>query len=73
MRCLCEIGIIVILIDTSLISTYLLPPRIDHLHQALHVFKYLKDHKHSKCAFDPNYLDIMDNHMPVKDQEIYRS
>ena len=45
MRWLCEIGRIDILTETFLLSTYLSCPRVGHLHQALHVFKYLKDHK----------------------------
>ena len=47
-------------------------PRDKHLYQELHVFKYLKDHKHSKCVFGPNYVDIIDDHMPDKEQEIYQ-
>ena len=64
MRWLCEIGRINILTETSLLSTYLSCPRVGHLHQALHVFKYLKDHKHSKCVFDLTYVDINDDHLP---------
>ena len=45
LRWTCEIGRIDILTETSLLSTYLTYPRIGHLHQALHVFKYLQDHK----------------------------
>ena len=31
----------------------------------------MKDHKRSKCVFDPNYEDITDSHIPVKRREIY--
>ena len=55
-----------------MISTFLLAPRVGHLYQALHVFKYLKDHKRSKCVFNSNYVDITDAHMPVEKREIYR-
>ena len=68
MRWLCEIGRIDILTETSLLSTYLSCPRVGHLHQALHVFKYLKDHKRSKCVFDPTYVDINDDHLPYEDR-----
>ena len=68
MRWLCEIGRIDILTETSLLSTYLSCPRVRHLHQALHVFKYLKDHKRSKCVFDPTYVDINDDHLPREER-----
>ena len=68
MRWLCEIGRIDILTETSLLSTHLSCPRVGHLHQALHVFKCLKDHKRSKCVFDPTYVDINDDHLPYKDR-----
>ena len=37
-----------------------------------YVFKYLRYHKHYKCVFDLNYLDITNNHIPVKERAIYR-
>ena len=43
MRWLCEIGRLNILTKTSLLSTYLACPRVGHLYQALHAFRYLKD------------------------------
>ena len=73
MRWFCEIGIIDILTETSLLLTYLLFPSAGHLQQALDVFKYMKDQKLSKCVFDRNYVDITDNCKPVKEREIYRS
>ena len=68
MRWLCEIGRIDILTETSLLSTYLSCPQIGHLHQALHVFKYLKDHERSKCVFDPTYVDINNDHLPREER-----
>ena len=68
MRWLCEIRRINILTETSLLSTYLSCPRVGHLHQALHVFKYLKDHKRLKCVFDPTYVDINDDHLPREER-----
>ena len=73
MRQLCEIGRIDILTETFLLLTYLLAPRVGHLHQSLHVFKYLKDHKRSKFVFDPNYVDITDNHMTFEERAIYQA
>ena len=48
MTWLCEIGRIDILTEKSILATYLASPRLGHLHQALHVFKYLKYHSKSK-------------------------
>ena len=73
MRWLCEIGRIDILTETSLLSTYLSSPRIGHLHQALHVFKYLKDHKRLRCVFDPSYVDINDDHLPVEERAGFKA
>ena len=38
------------------------------MHQELHVFKYPKDHKRLKCAFDPTYVDINDDHLTHEDR-----
>ena len=73
LRWLCEIGRIDILTETSLLSTYLSCPRIGHLHQAFNIFKYLKDHKRSKCVFDPSYVDINDNHLPLEERATYKA
>ena len=73
MRWLCEIGRIDILTETSLLSIYLTTPRIGHLHQALHVFKYLKDHKRSKVVFDPTYVDITDEHLPLEERAEFKA
>ena len=51
---------------------YLLESRVGHLYQALHLFKYLKVHKCSKCVFDPNYVGITDNQIPVKKKATYQ-
>ena len=73
LRWLCEIGRIDILTKTSLLSTYLTCPRTGHLHQALHVFKYLGDHKRSKVVFDPAYVDINDDHLPFEDRAVNKA
>ena len=70
LRWLCEIGRVDILAETSLLSTYLTCPRVGHLRQVLHVFKYLSDHKRSKVLFDPTYVVINDNHLPFEDRTI---
>ena len=68
MRWLCDIRRIDILTEKLLLSTYLSCPRVGHLHQALHVFKYMKDHKRSKCVFEPTYVDINDDHLPREER-----
>ena len=73
MTWLCEIGRIDILTEKSLLATYLASPRLGHLHQALHVFKYLKHHGRSKCVFDPSYVDINDGHLPIEEQAATRA
>ena len=73
LRWLCEIGRVDILTETSLLSTFLSSPRVGHLHQALHVFKYLKDHNRSRCVFDPRYVDINDNHLPLEDRAVNKA
>ena len=59
--------------ETSLLSTYLSCPRVGHLHQALHVFRYLKDHKRSKVVFDPSYVNINDDHLPPEDRALSKA
>ena len=73
MTWLCEIGRIDILTEKSLLATYLASPRVGHLHQALHVFKYLKYHGRSKCVFDPSYVNINDHHLPIEEQATTKS
>lgn len=73
LRWLCELGRLDILTETSLLSTCLANPRVGHLHQALHMFKYLKQHKESKIAFDPRYADVNDNHLPYEQRAAYKA
>ena len=44
LRWLCELGRLDILLETSLLSQYMVEPRMGHVNQALHVFNYLKSH-----------------------------
>jgi hypothetical protein len=53
-----EIGRVDILLETSLLSSYLAMPRIGHIEQALHIFGYLKHHTKRKLAFDPAHPGI---------------
>ena len=53
-----EIGRVDVLIETSLMSTYLAMPRVGHLEQLYHMFGYLKTHPKRKLAFDAQHPRI---------------
>ena len=52
------IGHVDILLEISLLSSYLAMTRIGHLEQLFHIFGYLELHPKSKLGFDPAYLVI---------------
>ena len=58
LRWIIELGRIDIHFEVSVLSQYLVNPRVGHLIQALHIFKYLDIHKENFLAFDPTYLDM---------------
>ena len=53
-----EIGRVYILLETSLLSTYLTCPRLGHLEQVIHIFGYLRDHAKRKLGSDPGHPKI---------------
>jgi hypothetical protein len=68
-----EIGRVDILLEVSLLSSYLAMPRVGHLEQAFHVFGYLKTHPKRKLAFDPAHPSIQENRFQQGDwTEFYR-
>jgi hypothetical protein len=68
-----EIGRVDILLETSLLSSYLAMPRVGHLEQAFHIFGYLKTHPKRKLAFDPAHPDIKEDRFQRCDwTEFYR-
>ena len=73
LRWLCELGRVDILMETSALSHHLVSPRVGHLHQVLHVFKYLKDHKRSRLVFDPSYINISDDDLPIEERAATRA
>ena len=73
LRWLTEIGRIDILTETSMLSSYLAMPRTGHLQQAIHIFKYLKDHNRSKMVFDPQPVYIHDDDLPPEERAAYRA
>lgn len=58
LRWIVELGRIDINYEVACLSQYLVNPRRGHLHQALHVFKYLDLHRENFLSFDPTYLDL---------------
>ena len=55
-----ELGKMDIGFEVSVLSQYMAFPRIGHLTQALHVFKYLDTWKENMLNFDPTYLDLLE-------------
>jgi hypothetical protein len=53
LRWIVKLGGIDINFEVSALSHYLVNPRVGHLQQALHIFKYLDFHKANFLAFDP--------------------
>ena len=58
LRLAVDIGRIDILLETSLLSSYLTMPRSGHLEQAFHIFEYLKMHLKRKLGFNLKHLAI---------------
>ena len=58
LRWIVELGKFDILFEVSCLSSYLASPRIGHIVQALHIFKYLKLHTKHDLAFDPMYQKV---------------
>ena len=56
-----------------MLSTYLVCPRFGYMHQALHVFKYLKDRKRSKYVYDPTCVNINDNLLLYEDRTVVKA
>jgi hypothetical protein len=68
-----EIGRVDILLEVSLLSSYLAMPRIGHLEQAIHIFGYLKAKPKRKLAFDPGHPNIDEDRFRKCDwTEFYR-
>jgi hypothetical protein len=54
-----ELGQIDIYIDVTLLSSFMVQPRVGHMNEVLHIFSCLKHHENSKIVFDP-YLQPWD-------------
>jgi hypothetical protein len=63
----------ILLLETSLLLSYLAIPRAGHLKQAFHIFRYSKLHTKSKIGFDPSHPTINENRFQKRDwEEFYR-
>ena len=68
-----ELGRLDILLEVSLLSTYLASPREGHLEAAFHIFGYLKHHPKRKIAFDPDHPRINERRFKKYDwKDFYR-
>jgi hypothetical protein len=68
-----ELGRMDILLEVSLMSTYLAAPRDGHLEQVFHIFGYLKKVPKKRIAFDPDYPEINESRFKVYDwNDFYR-
>jgi hypothetical protein len=68
-----ELGRMDILLEVSLMSTYLAAPREGHLEQVFHIFGYLKKVPRKRIAFDPDYPEIDESRFKAYDwNDIYR-
>jgi hypothetical protein len=61
LRWIVELGRVDIQHEVAVLSQYLANPRVGHLSQALHIFKFLDIHKEGFIAFDPAYLELSEN------------
>jgi hypothetical protein len=68
-----EIGRVDILLEKTLLSSYLPMPQVGHLEQAFHIFEYLKTHSKRKIGFDPSHPEINENRSQKCDwEEFYK-
>ena len=60
LRWIVKLGQIDIAYEISVLSCYLAQPMTVHLITALHIFKYLDQHKKNELNFDPVYHNVED-------------
>ena len=71
LRWLVELGRIDINVAVSMLSRYLVNPRVGHLEEVFHVFAYLKQHNHSSLVFDPTTPFFDESRFPQCDWQEY--
>ena len=65
-RWICELGRLDILLETNLLSQYMVSPREGHLRQLLNLFCYLDKHDRSWIVMNPEKFEI--EWVPLKDE-----
>lgn len=58
LRWIVEMGRMGIVIEVSMLSSYVVMPREGHFNQVLHIFAYLKSHHNARLMLDPSYPDV---------------
>ena len=58
LRWIVELGRVDIVIECSMMSSYVTMPRVGHLEQVLNIFGYLKSHHNAELVFDPTPQEI---------------
>ena len=64
LRWSCELGRVDILFETQILSQYMARPRLGHLEQAIHIFKYLDNHRRTWMVMDPCHFEVI--WVPIK-------
>ena len=59
LRWSCELGRVDILFETQILSQYMARPRLGHLEQAIHMFKYLEEHRRTWMVMDPCHFEVV--------------
>ena len=66
LRWICELGRLDVLLETNLLSQYMVSPREGHLRQLLNIFCYLDKHDRSWIVVNPEKFEI--DWIPIKDE-----
>ena len=73
LRWIVDIGRLDIMLEMSLLLSYLAIPRVGGIEKAFHIFGYLKAHPKRNLGFDPAHPAINENRFPKCDwMEFYR-
>ena len=77
LRWLIELGRMDVLLETTLLASFLMSPRIGHLMQLANVVAYLKKHQRSSIIMDPAKLDLLwkgnESDHPERKREIMKT
>ena len=77
LRWLIELGRVDVLLETTLLASFLMAPRVGHLDQVSKIVLYLKKHQRSTLMMDPAKLDLRwdgnDDDNPERRREIMKT